>query len=583
MSPKPMHSLLRRQLRRQNQPEEALSPAWETFLTAVNQAYHDADSDRLMLERSLDLVSQELLQRNHNLSHLLAALPDLCLQINQQGQILNIYGQSGKEQTWAEMTVGSLFVTALPDSQAAELSHILTEVLQTQTRQLKRLKLKQMGLSLAFELRFVPLSDKQCLLIIRNISDLMHAQKQLEKHNRQLLSFHLMSELIMTAPSVQLAQQELVKELQQLTGFNSISIEYYDAERELMVFQASSSAALELPLEVPLEQTLSGLVARSGEPLVEQAAIERPEYAHAALRQLGVQTFVCVPLKIDSQVLGTLSLGSPEAREVSDSFVHWMCSLANYLVILMQRKQAEVELQASKRQAEAANLVKNRFLATMSHELRTPLNSILGFSRILRKKLQNSELNLRDYLERIHNNGMHLLALINDVLDIARIETGHTLLKLEHIALADMVAEILAGFEHSLSSKALQYSCEAPAELLPLQTDAARLQQILSNLIGNAIKFTPAGGEIKVRILAEAGQAQALEVSDTGIGIAPEFKEKIFEAFFQIDSAYNRRYDGTGLGLAICQSLCQALDYELHLSSETGQGTCFQLRFQRSV
>jgi two-component system sensor histidine kinase/response regulator len=238
------------------------------------------------------------------------------------------------------------------------------------------------------------------------------------------------------------------------------------------------------------------------------------------------------------------------------------------------RKRAELELIVARDSAEAASRAKSDFLARMSHELRTPLNSIIGFANVLLKNKQGklSEGDL-SYLNRIATNGRHLLGLINDILDLSKIEAGHMTLELAPVMLDALVRDTVDEIEGSARERTVTLRAELPNAVLAIESDEARMRQVLVNLIGNALKFTEQG-EVVVRLDADAnGYPTRLEVRDTGIGIPSDRLDAIFNVFEQAESMINRRFGGTGLGLAISRSLCELMGHRLEVASVEGQGT----------
>jgi signal transduction histidine kinase len=246
---------------------------------------------------------------------------------------------------------------------------------------------------------------------------------------------------------------------------------------------------------------------------------------------------------------------------------------------LAARAADEGALRAAKEAAEAASSAKTDFLARMSHELRTPLNSVIGFANVLLRRHAGAlPGDARTYLERIRVNGMHLLVMIDDLLDIARIEVGRVTVERRPVELAALVREVVGSFETDARAHGLTLHCELPDGLAPLETDAARLRQVLVNLVSNAIKFTERG-TVTVAVTADPATRvpTRLEVADTGIGVPPDRRAAIFEAFEQADTSTARRFGGTGLGLAISRALCDLLGYRLELTSEVGVGSTFSV------
>src|ERR1051326_7149516 len=215
----------------------------------------------------------------------------------------------------------------------------------------------------------------------------------------------------------------------------------------------------------------------------------------------------------------------------------------------------------------------------MSHELRTPLNSVIGFTNIL---LKNKAQNLRpedlSFLERIVANGKHLLGLINQILDLSKIEAKKVELETSTVALSDLICEVLAQFESQVKGKEVALLSQLPPVIAPLVTDAVKLKQVIINLVANALKFTE-HGSVTVRVTAEANtnRPTRIDVIDTGIGIAQDRLSAVFEAFQQADASTARKYGGTGLGLTISQALCELMGYPLEVQSEVGKGSTFSI------
>ncbi|ADV62432.1 integral membrane sensor signal transduction histidine kinase [Isosphaera pallida ATCC 43644] len=228
------------------------------------------------------------------------------------------------------------------------------------------------------------------------------------------------------------------------------------------------------------------------------------------------------------------------------------------------------------------NRLKSDFLATMSHELRTPLNSILGFSEVLAGSDQLSEKHRR-FANNIMTSGRMLLTMINDILDLAKIESGKMEVRIENCSARDLCESLAAVMRDAFEAKNIDLKCVIDDQLPLIRQDPGKVKRIVSNLLSNAVKFTPEGGRVELRVFAE-GRFLVIQVEDTGIGIAPEDQEAIFEKFRQLaqpqrdDAVLTREHQGTGLGLSIVRELCRLLEGDIKLVSQPGLGSIFTVR-----
>jgi len=249
-----------------------------------------------------------------------------------------------------------------------------------------------------------------------------------------------------------------------------------------------------------------------------------------------------------------------------------------------RRKLAEEALVVQTREAQAANRAKSDFLAAMSHELRTPLNAIAGHAELLQIGLYGQLTGEQhEAIERIQRSERHLLALINDILNFAKLEAGRVEYRLEEVALSGVVADAMAMSEIQLRAKELRWSTNVAADAV-VHADRERLKQVLINLLSNAIKFTDRGGEVSVATVSRDGASRArvhLRVSDTGIGIPREKQEEIFDAFVQVHRNLTQATEGTGLGLTISRDLARGMGGDLRVRSRQGVGSAFTLTLPR--
>jgi signal transduction histidine kinase len=281
-----------------------------------------------------------------------------------------------------------------------------------------------------------------------------------------------------------------------------------------------------------------------------------------------------VPLLREERIVGGLVVLRREPGAFAAPVVHLLQTFATQSVLAIENARLFREIEEKGRQLETASKHKSQFLANMSYELRTPLNAILGYTELILDRIYGEVgEEVREVLVRLEKSGRHLLALINDVLDLSKIEAGQLTLSLNDYSVKDIVQTVVTGMESLAADKKLTLRSNLPPELPLGRGDERRITQVFLNLIGNAIKFTDVG-EITVRVTTSNG-AFVVAVADTGPGIAPEDQEKIFQEFQQGDNSSTRKKGGTGLGLSIAKHIVEMHGGRIWVESSPGKGSTF--------
>ncbi|MCB0167167.1 MAG: GAF domain-containing protein [Anaerolineae bacterium] len=388
------------------------------------------------------------------------------------------------------------------------------------------------------------------------------------------------------------------------TRFNLYQVHVFliDDANEVIVLRAGSGDGMQNlvnkdSLDIPLNHPHS-VIARAARTrqltIVHDASNEEHFWAHPLLPQTNSE--VAIPLISRGSVLGILDLQDRQSFRFSQSDIDTFETLASYLVTALENAYLIEEIQEAREAAESASRAKSAFLANMSHELRTPLNAIIGYSEMLQEEAEDiGQEEIVPDLKKIQTASNHLLTLINDILDLSKIEAGRMELDLDTFDVMNLVESVIMTIQPSIEKNHNRLELQQPGEVGVMYADPLKIRQVLFNLLSNAAKFTQ-NGSITLQVIREAAPSTngnnptdrstdwiRFRVSDTGIGMTADQSNRIFDAFTQADSSTTRKYGGTGLGLAISQRLCQMMGGQITVESQPNHGSTFTMSLPARV
>lgn len=406
--------------------------------------------------------------------------------------------------------------------------------------------------------------------------------RDLAQSVRELKALEEIGRAVASSLDVKAVLATIVSRAVELAKADAGAIFSYDSEQrafQLAEAHGVDAAFLDAVRAMRIDGTVSmlGRAARGREPIpVSDLSALGDDPLAALTLAAGFNAELVVPLVGTNDILGALIVQRKAAGEFSPSTVELMQTFAHQSVLAMSNAQLFRQVEEKGRELAVANAHKSRFFANMSHELRTPLNAVLGYSELLADglygKMPDKSL---EVLQRIQTNGKHLLGLINDVLDISKLEAGQLALAPEDYSMRDLVNAAVASTESLAQTKGLAVKVNVGENLPAGWGDYRRLTQVLLNILGNAIKFTDTGA-VEIRADVHEGRFH-IAISDTGLGIAPADQARIFEEFQQVDSSSTRQKGGTGLGLSIARQFVAMHGGSIRLESTLGVGSTFHI------
>ena len=426
----------------------------------------------------------------------------------------------------------------------------------------------------------------QAVIAVENarlFGELQQRTDELGRSVDQLRALGEVGQAVSSTLDLDAVLQAIVTRAAQLAGTRGASIWEYDELAEVFLLRATNV------LDRQIAEVLRASGIRLGEGALGRAAITRapvqiPDVSAAgayegplrdALLRAGGGSVLTIPLLHEERILGGLTVSRRDIGEFPPDMVSLLTAFAAQSAIALQNARLFRELEAKSNELEVASRHKSQFLANMSHELRTPLNAILGYSELIVDGIYGEvPERMREVLERVDASGRHLLGLINDVLDLSKIEAGQLVLALADYSMKEVVETVIASLDALAIEKSLILAVELAPDLPTGRGDQRRLLQVLLNLVGNAIKFTEEGG-VGVEV-AVTGPAFEVSVRDSGPGISPADQERIFEEFQQADTSTTRPKGGTGLGLAIARRIVALHGGRLWVESALGEGATFR-------
>jgi signal transduction histidine kinase len=427
----------------------------------------------------------------------------------------------------------------------------------------------------------------QAVIAIENVrlfQELEARTRDLARSVGELKALGEVGQAVSSTLDLQTVLSTIVGRAVQLSGTDCGIIYEYDEPTQEFHLRANYQMEQELvdayqatPLR--LGQGATGRAAETREPTQITDLRQEQEFATRGMRpilfRLGYQSLLAVPLLFEQKIMGALTIYRRQTGSFAPEIVNLLQTFATQSVLAIQNARLFREIEDKGRQLEAANRHKSEFLANVSHELRTPLNAIIGFSEVLGERLFG-ELNEKqaEYTEDILSSGRHLLSLINDILDLSKIEAGRMDLEVTTFYLPDAIENALLLVRERASRHGIKLDRIIDDHLGDFTGDERKVKQVLVNLLSNAVKFTPEGGKIQVRAGLDDGSLK-ISVSDTGVGIAPEDHEAIFEEFRQVGSNYAQKREGTGLGLSLTRKFVEMHGGTIWVESEVGKGSTF--------
>jgi signal transduction histidine kinase len=437
-----------------------------------------------------------------------------------------------------------------------------------------------------------PFSDKQIALLqtfadqaviaienVRLFKELQERTHELTRSVEELQALGEVGQAVSSSLDIESVLTSIVTHAVELSRTDAGTIYEFDEATQVFVPRANYGMTEEL-IET-LRQSHIGIGASGiGQAAATRAAVQipdlesQPNYPLPFMLEAGYRALLAVPLLREGRVIGGLSVRRKAAGAFPQPIVDLLQNFATQSVIAIQNARLFREIDEKSRQLEVASKHKSQFLANMSHELRTPMNAVLGYTDLILDNIFGDVPEaIRDTLERVKANGHHLLGLINDVLDLSKIEAGQLVLSLSDYSMGEVVHAAVSALESLAAEKKLALKATVPADLPPARGDERRITQVLLNLAGNAIKFTDEG-EVSIRARISDG-AFVVSVSDTGPGISEADQQKIFEEFQQADSSSTRTKGGTGLGLSISRRIVELHGGRVWVESTPGHGSTF--------